>query len=307
MIYLSVVTPVYQSEDVVDELVQRLISSVATFTDQFEIILVEDGGVDKSWKKIEENCKRDNRIKGIRLSRNFGQHYAITAGLDSALGQWIVVMDCDLQDRPEEIIALHQKALEGFDIVLAKRVERKDCFSKRFFSKQFYRVLSYLSGTRYDSTVANFGIYNKKVISSILRMQETIRYFPAMLNWVGFKTTGIVVEHAERPRGKSAYNFKKQLKLAIDILLAYSDKPLRLIVGLGVTISFIAFIFAFIIVYRYIKGDIAVLGYASIITSICFFSGVIVSVLGVVGLYVGKVFEGIKKRPSYLISEKINQ
>jgi dolichol-phosphate mannosyltransferase len=305
-IYISVVSPVYESEQVIDELIQKLRVSLSAITEQFEIILVEDGSLDRSWGKIEENCRRDSRVKGIKLSRNFGQHYAITAGLDAALGQWIVVMDCDLQDRPEEIIALHRKALEGYDIVLAKRVERRDSFCKRFFSKQFYRFLSYLSGTRYDCSIANFGIYHKKVISSVLRMQETIRYFPAMLNWVGFKSIGIPVVHAQRTIGKSAYNFRKQFKLAVDILLAYSDKPLRLIVGLGATISLVAFIFAFIIVYRYIKGDISVLGYASIITAVCFFSGVIVSVLGVVGLYVGKVFEGIKKRPSYLIEEKIN-
>jgi len=304
--YISMVSPVYQSEYLIDELVERISKSVSIITDCFEVILVEDGSVDESWKKIEENCKKDGRIKGIKLSRNFGQHSAITAGIEAAAGQWIVVMDCDLQDRPEEIVNLYQKAQEGYDIVLASRFERHDTLAKRISSKLFYRVLSYLSGTKYDSSIANFGIYHKKVIDSILKMQENIRYFPAMMNWVGFDRVSIPVQHAKRPQGQSSYNFKKQISLAVDIILAYSDKPLRLIVGLGLLISLFAFIFAGVIAIKYFAGQIHLIGYASLITSLCFFSGVMVTVLGVVGLYIGKIFAGIKKRPIYLINKKVN-
>jgi len=305
--YISIVSPVYQAESVIDELISRLLSNLSAITDQFEIILIEDGSQDGSWAKIEENSKNNPRIRGIRLSRNFGQHFAITAGIDHALGEWVVVMDCDLQDRPEEIANLLAQAKQGYDIVLASRIARSDGFLKCFFSKLFYRMLSFLSGTRYDSTVANFGIYHQKVIAAILRMPERIRFFPAMVNWVGFNRTTIPVEHAIRPRGKSSYNFKKQLKLAIDIILAYSDKPLRLIVGLGLFFSLMAFILGSVILYRYMTGQINVLGYASLVTSICFFSGVIVSVLGIIGLYIGKIFDGIKNRPSYLITKKTNE
>lgn len=299
-------SPVYKAEGLVDELVNRLIKHLSTITDRFEIILVEDGSPDGSWKKIEESCQKDPRIRGIKLSRNFGQHFAISAGLNEACGEWIVVMDCDLQDQPEEIEKLLRAAENGHEIVLASRIARTDRFLKCLFSRFFYRILSFLSGTHYDSTVANFGIYHHTVIGSILKMPERIRFFPAMVNWVGYTKTMIPVEHAKRPEGKSAYNFKKQLKLAVDIMLAYSDKPLRLIIALGLSISLLAFILGGVILYRYLKGQINVVGYASLITSICFFSGIIVSVLGVIGLYIGKIFDGIKNRPSYLVTKKLN-
>jgi dolichol-phosphate mannosyltransferase len=304
--YLSIVSAVYQAEALVDELVSRLKSNISPITEKFEIILVEDGSPDGSWKKIEENCKKDPRVRGIKLSRNFGQHFAITAGLGEASGEWIVVMDCDLQDRPEEIEKLLRAAENGYEIVLASRTARTDGLIKCFFSRFFYRILSFLSGTRYDSTVANFGVYHQRVIESILKMPERIRFFPAMVNWVGYTKTMVPVEHAIRPEGKSSYTFTKQLKLAVDIMLAYSDRPLRLIIALGLMISFLAFVLGGIIFYRYLKGQINVVGYASLITSICFFSGIIVSVLGVIGLYIGKIFDGIKNRPSYLVTKKLN-
>lgn len=304
--HLSIVIPVYQSEEIVDELIQRLIQSLTSITENFEILLVEDGSRDGSWKRIEEHCKKDLRVCGIKLSRNFGQHCAISAGIDHARGEWVVVMDCDLQDRPEEIVNLYQEAQKGYDIVLASRVTRQDSKIKCFFSKIFYRILSFLSGTKYDSSVANFGIYHQNIISSILQMQESVRYFPAMVNWVGFSKTTLPVKHAERASGKSTYNFRKQLILATNIILAYSDKPLRLIVGIGLFFSFLAFIMGGVIIIRYFNSQINVLGYASLITSICFFSGLIVSVLGIIGLYVGKIFDGIKNRPTYLIKEKLN-
>jgi len=302
-IFISIVSPVYQAELLVEELIKRITESLIKITDQYEIILVDDGSADNSWQLIEKNCRKDLHIRGFKLSRNFGQHSAITAGISMARGEWIVVMDCDLQDRPEEIVNLLSKSSEGYDIVLAGRLQRSDTFIKRFFSSFFYKILSFLSGVPFDSSVANFGIYHKKVIKAILMMPERIRFFPAMVNWVGFNKITIPVVHSSRYSGKSSYNFRKQLKLALDITLAYSDKPLKLIICLGLIISLGAFILGFGILVRYLLGHISVLGYASLITLICFFSGVIVSVLGVIGLYIGKIFDGIKNRPTYLIMQ----
>ena len=306
-IHISIVSPVYKAEKIVSELVSRIISSVEKITPDFEILLVEDGSPDNSWEQIKQSCLADKRIKGIKLSRNFGQHYAITAGLDNAKGEWVVVMDCDLQDRPEEIINLLNKAREGYDIVFARRIERKDKFFKRLFSKIFYRVLSYLTGAYHDSTVANFGVYNKKVIHAVCQMRERIRYFPTMVNWVGFKHTKIDVVHSNRLEGKTSYNLKKLLNLSLDIILAFSDKPVRIIIKIGLIISLFAFCFAINMVVRYFLGDIKVTGYASLIVSIWFFSGLILITLGTIGLYLGKTFEGVKNRPIYIISEKINE
>jgi polyisoprenyl-phosphate glycosyltransferase len=305
--HLSIVSPVYQSEILVDELVARLCSNLATITDQFEIILIEDGGRDGSWDKIVENCGKDKRIKGIQLSRNFGQHSAIAAGLEAAAGEWVVVMDCDLQDRPEEIASLYRKAKEGYDIVLAQRIERRDTKHKQILSNLFYRGLSLLSGAQYDNTIANFGIYHQKIIEPLLQIQSSIQYFPTMVNWVGFKKATIPVEHSERPRGESSYNFRKKCSLALNIMLAYSDKPLKIIVAFGISISLMAFVFAIIIAYKALRGTISVLGYSSLIISVSFFSGVIISVLGVLGLYVGKIFQSIKAKPAYLVRRRINE
>jgi glycosyltransferase involved in cell wall biosynthesis len=301
---ISIVSPVYSAEELVDELIERLCNTIETITDDFEIILVEDGSKDNSWLKIEENSKKNNKIKGIKLSRNFGQHYAITAGLDFSIGQWIVVMDCDLQDQPEEILKLFNKAQEGFQIVCAQRSMRQDSFIKRLGSYFFYKLLGYLTGAAQDHSIANFGIYHRSVIDSAIQMREKIRYFPSMIKWVGFKSVEIPINHAPRASGNTSYDFSKLLNLSIDIILAYSDKPLRLTIKLGLIISILSFCFAVYNVYEAMNGKFDVLGYASLITSIWLLGGIIIFIIGIVGLYIGKIFESVKNRPIYIIDKK---
>lgn len=298
---LSVISPVYKAEGVVHELVERILQAVQTIGLDVEIILVEDHGGDGSWAKIEEASAKDHRVKGFKLSRNFGQHYAITAGLDQATGDLVVVMDCDLQDRPEEIPNLYHKLMEGYDIVLARRADRKDGNLKRLSSKAFYGALGYLSGSEQDEAVANFGIYTIQVIQEVRNLRESIRYFPTMVKWVGFRTAKLDVRHDARVHGKTSYDLNKLFRLAMDIILAYSDKPLRLIVKAGMVISVLALGMAVYMLIRWALGTITVMGYASLMVSIWFLSGVLLSTLGVVGLYVGKTFEGVKRRPLYII------
>jgi dolichol-phosphate mannosyltransferase len=305
--FISVVSPVYNAKAILADLVDQLTKVIKPLNRDFEILLIEDGSKDKSWEEIEKLCLQYPEIKGIRLSRNFGQHHAITAGLTLAKGEWVVVMDCDLQDQPSEIPNLLSKAREGYDVVLARRVLRQDGFFKKLSSSIFYFVLSWLTGMKHDPTIANFGIYSRKVIDAINSMPESIRYFPTMVRWVGFQTTSISVEHAKRKKGKTSYNFKRLLNLALDICLAYSDKPLRLVIGAGFLISILGFIFAVIMIVQALRGEILVLGYASLIVSIWLLSGLVIFITGVVGLYVGKCFEGIKRRPSFVISEKIGK
>jgi glycosyltransferase involved in cell wall biosynthesis len=303
-IQFSIVSPVYKAEGMVQLLVNRIVNSVSLISSNFEIILVDDGSPDSSWKEITEMCSTDSRVKGIKLSRNFGQHHAITAGLDASIGDWIIVMDCDLQDRPEEIQNLYNEAQKGFDIVFARRVERQDRFIKTFTSKLFYKVFSYLSGIEQDGTIANFGIYSRKVINSINSMREPMRAFSPMARWVGFKKTAIDVTHAERFAGKTSYNWSKLIDLALDIAIAYSDKPLKLAIKLGFSISILSLLYAIYNVFAYLAGIITVSGYASLIISIWFLSGLIIFILGIVGLYIGKTFDGIKQRPLYLIDKQ---
>ena len=303
MTHISVISPVYKANNIISELVNRISITLSTISSDYEIILVDDNCPDDSWSLIKTIAAENKKVKGFKLSRNFGQHYAITAGLQQAKGDWVVVMDCDLQDVPEEIPKLYNKATEGYDIVLAARQQRQDSFLKMLSSKLFYGVLGYLTGVKQDSRVANFGIYSKKVIKSIVEMPESIRYFPTMVKWVGFKRTTIPVKHSDRAEGKSSYNFKRLINLALDIMLAYSDKPIRLTIKFGLFISLISFAFVLITFYKYLIGDILVLGYSSLIISIWFLSGALMVVLGVIGLYVGKTFEGVKKRPHYIIDE----
>ncbi|NAS12863.1 glycosyltransferase family 2 protein [Poritiphilus flavus] len=303
---LSIVSPVYQADKVIGELVRRIHESVQQITPDYEIILVEDGGLDNSWEEIANIASREEKVKGIRLSRNFGQHYAITAGLDHARGEWIVVMDCDLQDLPEEIPKLFAKTAEGYEVVLASRTRRRDSFVKKFFSRAFYKVLSYLTGYTHDETIANFGIYHRKVIDAVISMRESVRYFPTMIKWVGFNTTKVKVEHGRRTEGRSSYNFRSLFRLAIDIILAFSDKPIRLLIKAGGIVSLGSIVVAMVYLYKWLKGDVIVLGYTSLIVSIWFLSGLIMATLGVVGLYVGKTFEGVRQRPLYIVKEMIH-
>ncbi len=304
--FISVVSPVYKAADLVDLLVANVSEVLYSITPYFEIILVDDGSPDAAWAKIEQNACRVPQVKGIKLSRNYGQHHAITAGLDFSTGQWVIVLDCDLQDNPREIPRLLQKAQEGYKIVLAQRNHKKHSHLKVLLSKVFNQLLSYLTGTSFNSQIGNFGLYHREVITAIGRMRESVRYFPMLVQWAGFRRTTLDIEHLERPAGASSYNLRKKLKLAAAVLLIYSDKPLRLTVQVGILIAFTAFIFAIIFFVRAQTGRYTVLGYASIIISIWFFSGLIIFFLGIIGLYLAKIFEGVKDRPLYLIEDKVN-
>lgn len=305
-IKLSIISPVYRAEKIVPTLVQRIEQAVQQITSDYEIILVEDCGPDNSWQAIQETAKENDKVVGLKLSRNFGQHYAITAGLNHAKGEWIVVMDCDLQDQPEEIPKLYEEALKGYDIVYARRMTRKDTFLKQLSSTIYHATYDYLSGQNTDKTIANFGIYNKKVIDEFNKMKEVARSFPTLINYLGFKTSSVDVEHASRLDGTSSYSLTKLLKLAFDTMLANSNKPLRLTVKLGFTISSLSFLLAIYNVVAYLSGIIMVSGYTSTVFSIWFVGGLILFVLGVIGLYIGKIFDQVKGRPIFVVSEAIN-
>ncbi len=201
---------------------------------------------------------------------------------------------------------MYDKALEGYDVVLARRTLRHDNFRKKFLSRVFYKVLSYLTGAELDPAIANFGIYNQKVVKAICTLREPIRYFPAMVRWVGFKKITIDVEHGAREIGKTTYNFKKLYRLAFDIILANSNKPIVLTIKFGFLVAFFSFLVGLVVLYQYFSGAIIVLGYTSILISIWFLAGLILMVLGVIGLYLGKTFEGVKNRPIYIIKEMVN-
>ncbi len=303
---ISIVSPVYKAERIVAELTLRIKDSVKLITDNYEVILVCDGSPDNSWLAIKEECAKDIRIKGINLSRNFGQHYAISAGLNFASGEWVIVMDCDLQDRPEEIPNLYRKTQEGFDIVYARRAERKDGFLKKSTSALFYWVFHRLSGLNSDKAIANFGIYYKRVIEEFNKMPEQARFFPSQIKYLGFKDTSIDVEHNERHEGKSSYNLLKRLKLGFDVIVSNSNKPLRFAVSLGFGMSALSFLLALYNVIAKCVGVIQVPGYTTTVFSIWFVGGLLLLVMGIMGLYIGKIYDQVKGRQLFIVKDKIN-
>ena len=299
---ISVVIPVYKADDCLIELYSRIKSALVPITRNYEIILVEDCGGDNSWSIIKELSKKDPRVKGIQFSRNFGQHYGVTAGLDYSSGKWVVVMDCDLQDRPEEIPRLYNKAKEGYDVVVAKRKNRKHALLNRLASHLFYKVFSYLTDMNYDGEVGNFRIISRKVALTFCGMREQLRFFGGHISWMGFKTASIEVEHSKRHSGSSSYNYSKLFKLAFDTIIAFSDKPLRISVRIGFLISIFSFFWGSYIFYNVITKGSNVLGWSSLMVSIFFLGGIIITNLGVIGIYLGKIYDEAKKRPLYVIN-----
>jgi len=302
MAHISVVIPVYRAESCLEELYRRLKAVLEPLTADFEIMLVEDCGGDRSWPLIVELAQRDPRVKGIQFSRNFGQHYGITAGLDRCNGDWVVVMDCDLQDRPEEIPRLYAKAQEGHEIVVARRGKRSDPLLKRFSSWLYYSVFSWLADMDYDPQAGNFRILSRKVINNYRNMRERSRFFGSLINWMGFPFTSIDVQHDERFAGDSSYTFGKLWRLGAETIIAYSDKPLRIAVRLGFFIATCAFLYGIYILFRALFHGSPVTGWSSLIVSIYFMGGVIVAILGILGIYLGKTYDETKHRPLYVIN-----
>jgi dolichol-phosphate mannosyltransferase len=305
MAHLSVIVPVYNADECLEELYRRVVHSCQALTSDFEILLIEDSGKDRSWEVIRQLSEQDRRVKAIRFSRNFGQHYAITAGLDHSNGDWVVVMDCDLQDPPEDIGQLYAKALEGFDVVLARRVHRHDPLFKKLCSVLFYKILSYFSEIRFDHRIGNYRILSRRVVENIRSLREQLRFLGGLVHWVGFKTASVDIAHARRLKGKSSYSLSRSWKLAVHSIIAYSDKPLRMFVRIGFFISAGSFLCGLFIVLRYFLFQTPVMGWSSLMVSLYFLGGIIIAVLGVIGIYLGKTFDEAKKRPLYVIESRI--
>lgn len=302
-IFISVIIPVYQSEAGLKELIERLKVVLFSISSEVELILVDDGSSDGSWEIISKAAEKEAFIRGLRFSRNFGQHQAIFAGLELAQGEWVVVMDADLQDFPEEIPLMLSKAQFGYDVVLARRMDRKISWFSKILSIAYYKCFYLMSGIRQDSRIGNFGVYNKKVIHHVLEMKETSWYLPTMVHWVGFKQGTFNVQHGVSTNSHSNYFFRSKFRLGLNTLMAFSDKPLRLIIKLGLVVAFIGFLFALVTMIRYFTGAIEVQGYASIIVSLWILFGCLLTTIGIVGLYVGKTFEGVKSRPRYIVEK----
>lgn len=303
---ISVVIPVYGCRAALPELHRRLCESLEQIVDTFEIILVDDCCPQNSWEEIKKLCEKDKSVVGMHMSRNFGQIKAITAGLDKSRGDWIVVMDCDLQDRPESIIELYNKAQEGYDVVFAKREGRVDSAITKFLSRSFYKVYDYFTDGTFDSSICNFSISKRKVIDAYCRMREQNRAYTMFIRWLGFNQTAINLKADARYEGESSYNMKKKLKMAFEIITSQSNKPLMISVKAGFAIAVIALIYIIYVTVRALVVGDTLAGWPSLIGSVYLMGGILLCALGVVGIYVGNIFNEAKNRPIYVISECIN-
>jgi dolichol-phosphate mannosyltransferase len=305
MMDISVVIPVYGCRACLEELHQRLVTALAAITSRYEIILVNDACPQNSWEVIKQIAMKDPHVKGIDLSRNFGQIRAITAGLHYSDGEWVVVMDCDLQDKPEEIVRLYNKAQEGYDVVFTRRAVRQDSFLKKLSSRVFYWIYGYFTAGAFDSSIGNFSISRRMVMDNYKRMGDQNRAFILFIKWMGFRSAVIDIDHAERAAGKSSYTLRKQLRMALEIITTQSNKPLILSIRLGFGVSLLAFLYGIYMIARYVIYGISVAGWTSTIVSIYFVGGMILAQMGILGLYIGYVFDQTKGRPSFIVRELV--
>jgi polyisoprenyl-phosphate glycosyltransferase len=302
---LSVAVPVHNEESVLPELLQRLRNTLDKLPGgPHELVFVDDGSTDSTFEMLAAAARQDPRISALSLSRNFGHQVAITAALDHVTGDATVVMDGDLQDVPEEIPRFVERYGEGFDVVYAKRVRRKEPWPLRLCYYVFYRMMAGLSDVRLPLDSGDFGLMSRRVVEQLRRMPEHHRYLRGMRSWVGFRQTSLEVERAERHSGKSKYSLTRLLKLAFDGIFAFSIVPIRVASLFGAFVIFLSFLYALYALYAKLFLHESPQGFTALIVALTFLSGIVIFFLGVIGEYVGRIYEEIKARPHYVIARR---
>lgn len=300
---ISVVIPVYGADLILPELVKQINEKGQSVEYNLEIILVDDRGSDNAWTIIKNLIIDTTNVKGYKLSRNFGQHAAITAGIEKSEGDYVVIMDCDLQDNPKYIPELFNKSKEGFDVICTIKNTKKHSKFRKITSDLFFRLNNWLSGVKLEDNLGGYVMFNRKVVTDFLRLKDQHRHLSILLAWLGFKRGYIKVQHDDRFEGKSSYKFGALLKHAIDGIISNSTRLLSLTVGLSFIFIFssIASIFAIIISSFYIDFNV---GWPSLVVIILFCTGFILMAIGITGMYVGRILEQVKDRPLFLIEEE---
>lgn len=299
---LSIAIPLHNEESVLPELLRR----TRIVLDQIpggphEIVFVDDGSTDRTFEILEEAVEKDPRIQAISLSRNFGHQAAITAAMDHVTGEAAVVMDGDLQDAPEVIPQFVQKYQEGYDVVYARRIRRKEVWPLRICYFAFYRMMAVLSDIRLPLDSGDFGLMSRRVFDHVRQMPEHHRYLRGLRSWVGFRQTGLAVERAERHSGKSKYSLMRLIKLASDGIFAFSIVPIRMAALFGGFVIFVSGLYVLYALYAKLFQQKSPQGFTALLVAVTFLSGVVLFFLGVIGEYVGRIYEETKGRPQYVI------
>jgi glycosyltransferase involved in cell wall biosynthesis len=304
MVELSVVIPVYGCRDCLPALHRRLTASIEPITPSYELIFVDDRSPDGSWPVLQELARADASVKAFRLSRNFGQHAAITAGLAQTQGRWAVVMDCDLQDPPEEIPRLYAKAQEGHDVVLCRRKRRRQSWLRRLAGHAYYRLRNVLVKGDMYTNYTNLSMISRKVVDAFLTLRDRDRQYLLIVDWLGFEHAVIEVEPDERHSGRSAYTPGQLIRVAVDGLFFQSTVLLRWIVYVGFLMAFLGVLLAGYAFVVYVGGR-PLPRWTALPMLILLLTGFIIISTGVSGLYVGKIFDQVKGRPLYVIDSKV--
>lgn len=299
---LSVAIPIHNEESVLPELLARLGAVLDGVPGgPHEIIFVDDGSMDRTFAILEEAARQDSRILVLSLSRNFGHQAAISAALNHVTGDAAVVMDGDLQDIPEAIPQFVEKYREGYDVVYVRRVRRKEPWALKLCYFFFYRLMARLSDIPLPLDSGDFGLMSRRVVDHVRRMPEHHRYLRGMRSWVGFRQTGLDVERAERHSGKSKYSISRLMKLAMDGIFAFSIVPIRAAALLGAIAMLFSTIYVFYALYARFFAQISPQGFTALLVAVIFLSGMVLFFLGVIGEYVGRIYEETKGRPQYII------
>jgi polyisoprenyl-phosphate glycosyltransferase len=301
---LSVAIPVHNEETVLPELLQRLRAVLDRLPGgPHEMLFVDDGSTDRTFEMLAQAAREDSRIAAISLSRNFGHQAAITAALDYVTGDAAVVMDGDLQDVPEAIPEFVEKFRQGFDVVYAQRVRRKEPLLLRICYFVFYRMMARLSDVRLPLDSGDFGLMSRRVVDQVRKMPEHHRYLRGMRSWVGFRQTAVPVERAERHSGRSKYSVLRLTKLALDGIFAFSIVPIRAAALFGAFVMLLSSLYVLYSLYAKIFLQKSPQGFTALIVAVTFLSGIVLFFLGVIGEYVGRIYEETKARPQYVIGK----
>jgi len=303
--YLSIVIPVFNEAETIETICSRVASVLSHITDDYEVIFVNDGSTDSSLQLLVTVAARDKRFRVINLSRNFGHQTAITAGLQYASGAAVIIMDGDLQDPPELIPSFLEKWKEGFEIVYAVRAKRKEGLLKRVLYKSFYLALRTLAHIDIPLDSGDFGLINRRVLDIINKMPECNRFIRGLRSWVGFRQTGVPYDRDARFSGAPKYSFSKLFKLALDGLVSFSTIPLRLATAMGFIISGLSFLGILIYIYRFFTTP-RVPGFTTLIIIVLFIGGVQLITVGILGEYIGRIYDETKQRPLFIVRETIN-
>ncbi|WP_027085687.1 glycosyltransferase family 2 protein [Cohnella panacarvi] len=306
-IFLSVVVPMYNEEEVIEVTYNRLRTVLQSLGETYEIVFVNDGSRDRTAAIVREICARDRTVKLVDFSRNFGHQIAVTAGMDHSSGRTVVLIDADLQDPPEIILDMVAKWREGYDVVYGKRMERKgETWFKKTTAAMFYRLLRSMTSVNIPVDTGDFRLMDRKVRDALTQMRERSRFIRGMVSWSGFKQASVEYVREERFAGETKYPLRKMLRLSLDAITSFSTKPLKIAGILGFLLSAGGFIYLIVVLCQHFFTDTTTPGWTSLIAISLLFNGITLSLLGVLGEYIGRIYEETKGRPLYLVSDKVN-